>query len=256
MRIGLAMGIVCLLGACGGDGSEPEGGAGAGFRVQVVPNEAGAGREVVTFQADDGTSFTVLEARAAFRHVELKLPDGIRCSDVEVADPLRCDDDDDGERDDGSSAKLVVEGPFVVDLLTGETTPDLSTARVPTGVYERVDYRIEDADPEDGVVAASDPLAGVSLVLRATSDRGSLTVRLRFNEDVRIEAPAGIEVASDGALVAALRLDAWFDDVPLSECIEEAGGDVVIDEDASGECGDLEPALKDNIKNSGQLLGE
>jgi hypothetical protein len=240
--------------ACGGGAGGVE--DGAGFRVVLEEAAAADPGQPVTFTDDAGTVFSVLEARASFRHVELFLPDGTRCADVasELAGRVRCHEE---ELEDDDGAKLEVEGPFVVDLLTGETTPDLSAVRVPALRYQRVDYRIEDADPEDGVVSESDPLAGLSLWLEATYDEGTLTVRLRFNEDVRLEDPAGVDVAgSGGSLIAALRLSSWFDGVPLAECIDQAGGDVVVGEDASGECGDLEPALKDNIKNSGRIRGE
>lgn len=241
--------------ACGGGAGGV--GDGAGFRVVIDEADGAAPAEPVTFTDDEGTVFSVLEARASFRNVELYLPAGTSCSDVagQLAGPVECHEEEIEDDDDG--AKLEVQGPFVVDLLSGETTHDLSGVRVPALTYQRLDYRLEDADPADGVVAADDPIAGLSLWLRATYPDGTLTVRLRFNEDVRLEHPAGVAVGnSGGALVAALRLSSWFEGVPLAECIDEAGTDVTIGEDASGECGSLEPALKDNIKNSGQLQGE
>lgn len=243
---------------------------------------------------DAGTLITLSEVRVHIRDVEFRLPEGVRCEDVQFTfvDPVRCDNDDDadvvdevgdddgtpdqgsgdepGEDEDGDDNeadeedKVVVAGPFIADLIQGTSTPSLTALLIPSGLYTRIDVRIEESKAEDGLLAADDPLLGRSLYARGSFEYQGAThelrLRLKFNEDVRFESKTGIEVAETAANDVVLSLDenAWFKGVNLTACLDEgnltleADGSLVIDEDSGeDECGDIENVIKDNIEASG-----
>ena len=207
------------------------------------------GAAPVTHDAQ-GTAFTFTAARAVVRHVELSLPDGRPCSELDLGglDPrIACD-----------ASGLRVEGPFLVDLLTGAATPALADIAVPAGVYDRVDVRFHD---DEDAVPPGDPLAGYTLLVEGTfgSDAKPFRLRLAFNEDARFERPGGLALAEDAAQTVLLWLDvsAWFEELPLTECLsegrfDEVGGVIQI-EDSGGGCSDIENALKEAIKESSSL---
>lgn len=183
--------------------------------------------------------------------------------DVPGEDDDGTDDNDDNDGDDDED-KVVVEGPFIADLIQGTSTPSLTTLLIPSGLYTRIDVRIEESKAEDGLLAAGDPLLGRSLYARGSFEYQGTThelqLRLKFNEDVRFESKTGIEVAETAANDIVLSLDenAWFKGINLAACLDEgnltleADGSLVIDEESGeDECGDIENVIKDNIEASG-----
>lgn len=199
-----------------------------------------------------GTRFTFQTARAVVRYVELSLPDGRTCSTLDLTgldSRIVCD-----------PSGLRVQGPFVVDLLTGATTPSLADLSVPAGLYDRVDIRFDD---DKGSVPSSDPLSEHTLLAEGTFDAGkgpqAFRLRLKFNEDARFERPGGFELTEDAPEEVLLWLDVagWFQTLPLTECVaegrfDEQGGTLLF-EDSGGGCSDIENTLKKAIKESGQI---
>jgi len=211
-----------------------------------------------------GAAFTLDAVRANVRHITFDLPDGASCvglpglvaeSGSDAAHTAVC-------ASGGDAIRLV--GPWVVDLLTGEATPAIPRVNVQVGTYRRIDVRFDDADPDDGVVSPADPLAGATLVASGTvalADDGATpyALTLKFNEDARFESTTGILLAEDDHAAVLLALDpsAWFAGLPLATCADdgdlEIRNGVLVIEDGSGSCSDVENTLKDAIKASGEL---
>lgn len=218
-------------------------------------------------QDQSGSVFTVESARAHVRDIELDLPDGLRCSDLVdfvPEPPVSCDssDSDDSPGDDPSDHDTIrIAGPFVFDLVAQTSTPSLEGLTLPSVAFQRVDVRFDDAEPDEGVIASGDPLAGETLRALGTFDHAGNTTDyeliLGFNEDARFERPDGVEVVDATTLLLQLDVDAWFQALPISECIEDGdltvSNGVLVLTDGSGSCSDIENALKDAIKSSGQL---
>jgi hypothetical protein len=248
---------------------------------------------------DAGTAIALTEVRANIREVEFYLPEGVTCEELQFTfiDPVRCDNDDendaddleeeaedddsklaenssdDGENEDDAEEndeedKIVVEGPFVVDMIAGTSTPSLTNFLIPAGLYTRIDIKLHKA--EDGeTLPADDPLNGHSLVATGTfeyqGELHTLHLRLKFTEEIRFKDPAGIEVAETGANDVVVSLDetTWFRGINLVACLDAgdltlaADGSLTID-DNSGEngCGEIENIIKDNIEASGNVVDE
>lgn len=242
--------------ACGGIG----GSGFIGVQLAAISSESTASGELQA--TDDGGTTYQLSAGAIYvRHIELDLPDGQRCT--AIADDLAgatCD-----ASPGGSSDKISIDGPFVVDLVTKTATPSLADVRIPAGTYKRVDVRIDDGDPADGLIQAGAPLDDHSLVAEANftyaGSPTTLKLSLKFNEDVRFERPAGVSVSGEGAkLLAALDIAKWFSGLDISDCLDRddlsiVDGTLLIDDNTSGggNCSMIENAIKESIKRSSQL---
>jgi hypothetical protein len=263
------------LGLIGSDGSGRPGGAAVSGPLRFVD---GSGLEA-----------TLTHARVHLRHIELDLPFGMRCAGVrdQLAGGAVCKSDvsdDDGTPDQGSGdapgtpgaedsgtgaprdrheRTILIRGPFVVDLLAGVSTPSLSRVRVPAVAYTRIDVRIDDGELGEGVLRSGDELIDRSLVVWADfvymGTPVELRLSLKFNEDVRFEAPRGVPAGPE--LRLELEVDRWLSGIRLADCLD--GGDLVVedgvllvdDDSARGECSDLEGDIKDNVKNSARLGG-
>lgn len=197
-----------------------------------------------------GTDFTFTEILIHVRDVELDLPAGVTCADVEgELQGARCDRD---------SLKVVLDGPFVLDLLNRTSTPALD-ARLPALSWRRIDFRLDDAEGATG-----DPLLDAhSFAARGDFERDgqmvALEVQLRFNEDARVESPGGVQLADGDRLIVDFDAGAWLTGLSIGGCLDR--GDLSLDGDRlriddDSDCDDLEKTLKDNIKNSTSLLSD
>ena len=184
--------------------------------------------------------------------------------DVEDDDQAGDDDDQGEDEDHDEGDKVVVEGPFIADLLAGTATPSLTTILIPSGLYTRIDVRIDQAKEKEGLLDASDPLLERSLFARGTfpyqdADH-ELRVRLKFNEDVRFRNDAGVALSETAANDVVVTLDesVWLAGIDLAGCLDS--GDLVLEEDGSllideqtgtGACQHLEQTIRNNIEASG-----
>lgn len=252
VRIGSWAVLVCVLSGCRGGEVAVRIGASQTSKAQALTEQSAP----IEFHSSDGAAFTLTAARANFRDIEIDLPDGQRCADLQVEAPAQC------KSEPGGSETIIVRGPIIVDLVTGTSTPDLSTVRIPAGTYSRIDFRLDDTTAESGL-PTSDELYGRSFVASAAFEHegtpAELQIALQFNEDFRVEEPEGVDLrGADGELLTLLRPELWFEELPVGDCI--AKGDVVVengtyrlDDRAGGGCSGAEGVLKRNLKRSADL---
>lgn len=247
-------------------------GEGVGISFQAVSGEGEVVAPGSSISDEGQTAFAFSELQVHLRDIELDLPDGKGCDEVadQLSEGVSCDDSsDDAAGDDSSNGTVRIAGPFVIDLLNGTSTPDLAAITVPAGTYKRIDFRIDDGDPDQGVVAPGSALDDRSLAGALSFDLDgvatTLRLSLRFNEDIRLEDPAGLTVDGNGAaLLARFDANAWLTGLDISGCLDRGelavdNGEVLVDDDApsgSGDCSDIENTIKTNIKESGQLAQE
>jgi hypothetical protein len=211
-----------------------------------------------TFQSSDGVTLELTQARIHLRDIRLDLPQGTQCADViGLTAGAECKGGDSGT----GSGSIIVEGPIIVDFMSGVTKPDLSGLVIPAGTYKRIDFRLEEGHSDE--LPMGEPLIGYTLKVSArftgTAQAGKkLELALKFSEDARFESATGVEVPEGGKLIAMLQPTKWLAGLPLGGCIQK--GDVVvegdtvrIDDRAGGECGGAEDLVKRNIKTSGDL---
>lgn len=235
-----------LLAACSGD-------PGAGISVQAL---RGPGDAPIADGA--GTPYQLTSGLLHLRHIELDLPSGTSCDDVSGdLSGASCHAADQA----GDEDKLRIDGPIVVDLVTATATPSLAGVVIPAGTYRRIDLRVDDGDPAEGVVAAGSPLDDNAFAIVAGFDlHGTPTVldlRTNFDEDIRIEQPGGVVVGAGDDLIARFAVADWLAGVDLVACLDSGipveGGRAVIDDRSSGACAGIEDAIKLNMKESRDL---
>ena len=204
------------------------------------------------FKDADGLPLTVTSARAVVTALDFRLPDALVCGpDGQTSGGYACE---------VGEGRIKVEGPWFVDLISGEWDPPLETISLPDGTYERVEVEFDDA--HDGLVPDTDPLVGNSLVAEGTLPLSGtpqgFQLRVDFSEEARFE---GQFVLGPGAMEQpiSLALDAstWFSGLPITQCAEDdefllEGGTLVLSE-GGGACSDLEGQVKEAIRGGGSL---
>jgi len=106
----------------------------ATFTMQLSSNNTLASKTQSNNKINDGTSivfsdlsgtiFRITEARANIRHIQFNLSEeGI------AEDPIN---------------QISIEGPFIINLISGETTPYIGDLPLDPGTYKRIDVRLDD----------------------------------------------------------------------------------------------------------------
>jgi len=210
-----------------------------------------AGDELVIADAA-GVNYRFTSARAGVRDIDFYLPENTECSDLalELVEPVSCDDD-----------KIRIEGPFIVDFLSGESWPSLEGLTIPGGEYRRVDVRFDDTRSDWGILEQGDPLLDTTFLMDGVIESSQALFRISI--DVNIEAryrnDTGLVLPQDTAASVLLNLDPgqWFASLPITECIENDEFDIVDDmiliQDSGSNCQEIENALKAAIRDSGSL---
>lgn len=247
IRIHLLGAALVLVAGCADDSGT------AGIAMSALSRDGKA--PVPTDKA--GTAFTMQQGLLHLRHIELDLPSGMTCAGL--ADQLvgaTCKDASVA----GEEAKIRIAGPIVVDLVAGTSTPSLAGVVIPAGTYRRIDLRVDDGVPSQGVVTAGSPLDRNALAVIATFDhrgaQATLDLRLNFNEDIRIEQPGGVAVAPGDDLVARFAASNWLAGVNLGGCVDTltaTAGRYVVDDRNDGACAGIEDTVKRAMKESGDL---
>lgn len=187
----------------------------------------------------DDQLFAVERAHGYIRRIDLDLPDGMTCADVGAALVGGiCVDD-----------RIRFEGPWTVDLLTGDLDPPAPEMRVPAGRYARIDVRFVPDDDD------------VSLSIEGTAP-GDERFRLvgDFTEDARFEGDAAvIDAETPIAVRLVMPVAAWFANAPLAQCIaagdvpRDGDGTALITEDLDDPCDEVVDDVRDSMKRDGRI---
>lgn len=174
--------ILCLTLLIGCKESE-ETAASSSLNMQLANNSTSlkasgaysAATAPVTFD-DNTTTFTITEARMNIRDIRF-----------------------DTSNTDIAGTTYTVAGPYVMDLLSGTASPNNIVFDLPTGNYQRVDIRLDEANIEDGLLAADDALLGNALIIKGTHNYnsvpdGTFTLTVKVSEDIRFEPTNGFAV--------------------------------------------------------------
>lgn len=258
---GIAAGLSWILGCMGekvaggtGVGNPPQGLA--VFSMQAVSAPAGtakasAGRTAMadtSFTVTDsaGTRFTIRSSQARVALVQLKLPEGVKCS---KALELECLADE-----------VKLKNPFVADLMTGRLMPDLGTFRLPIGAYKVMKVRL---DPLKEIGPGVDSaLLGHSVIIAGNFDYAgkpdrAFVIALDISEDVSYQSDSGLTIQESvlNHLTLYLNAKGWLGKANITRCLDQgtlkldSAGNLRIDKAKT--CEGLEQALKDGVKSSG-----
>lgn len=158
------------------------------------------------------------------------------------------------ERECEDRNELALKGPFVIDLLTGTSSPDLGTLSVPAGVYDRVKIELHHGQ-NDSTLEGRTLVAHGALILADGSSR-PFSLSLTLDENLRIKTPAGLALDAGSFNTVAVKLLAgdWLMGLDVGAClgsIDPAADSIEITEDSPvGKCLDAEHRIKDNFRSS------
>lgn len=240
----------------------------ATFALQATSSLSGSSDDLV-FSDSNGTVYTVTESELLVQEIELELPGFVDCTDIEaqLAPELKCDSAFDDETDFGdddisNDAELKIEGPFVLDVVSGEFNPPLGELIIPALQYKEIDVEFDEADSSTRGVNSGDEIIGHTWVVHADfqDDKGNereLIMRVGFSGEIDVEPDGGIDVPDDGRAVFTFDVARWLENVPLTSCrldgdLKTSGQEVLVTNSTdSGECLNMKERLENTLKASG-----
>jgi hypothetical protein len=243
---------------------DPEPRASARFEFKAAASSAlakGSASEGFVISDSSGVRVTLTEALIHIKKIQLKAVSGNDSCDSSGSMVL------DGEKnekgcEDGAEA-TVQGGPYLLDLLTGASTPDIGTLTFPVGEYDRVKIHIHHAEGND---SSATSLGGNTLSVKGTySLEGGaempFALALRFNEIIQIRNAAGMKLDETAlhTILVGLNAGDWLSGLDIKGCLASmsAGGAAVVNEDSDlGKCLDAEHRIKDNFRTSFKVQKE
>jgi len=240
-----------ILTACNDSSTEPNSETRASFSVVLSSNSSSTPKlnavDSLSITDMGGTHFTITYAKINLRHIQFDFPS-----------------EDSRSKDLDTTEQISIEGPFVVDLMDGSSTPSITEFNIEAGTYKRIDLRLDDVKPTDGIISPSDDMYDNTMILKGIftydgiTDR-NFTFKLKFNEDIRFEEPYGILIQKGGntQILLNLHVEEWLKNINITKCLDDSeinldnNGDLIIDDNnGNGDCSDFENTIKHNIKNN------
>lgn len=216
---------------------------------------------VVTEDAQ-GSVFEIQMAMLSLNNLKLFFADNIKCTDLdeyEFIGPVAC-----------SGNHLLIVGPLVVDLTTGDSVPSLSDLTVPLLNYSSANLNTIPGDPEMGVVMEDGVLDDVTLFLEGEFECAAgftectgihaFEASLRFERTVPFTGDPFTFDESTQSLALNLETDDWFTSQDLTQCLEDADlsfemdGRLII-RNGEGPCNNVETEITNAFAASGRLGG-
>ncbi len=154
------------------------------------------------------------------------------------------------EKEEPKAEKIVFDGPFSADLVSGVTTPEIDWALIEPGLYKEVEFESENVLEND-----------LSIVIRGTFTFDDLTQSpFEFSTadddfDFEVENEAGILI-SEGAMtdvMVLIDLTLLFDGIDLSGAIADENGVLLFTDDVNEEITEL---LKEKLEEISKLKFE
>lgn len=150
--------------------------------------------------------------------------------------------------------ELALKGPFVIDLVSGASTPDLGTLSLPVGTYDKVKIELHHGQ-DDSALGGHSLVAQGNLVLADGSSK-PFSIALNLDENLRIKSDSGLKLDPGALQTVAVKLLAgdWFTGLDFAGCLgaaDPAADTLVVTEDSPlGKCLDAEHRIKDNFRGS------
>lgn len=262
--LGAVLVVGGLTAGCGDNGDTPRDYGTAEVRLEAT-SEMGTPGSRIEFQDSSGTTFTLTSLRLAVEEIELDMPANISCGDILGRFDPRVQCDDDGAL--GGEDQIKIDGPFVIDVLEGTSTPDLSQLRVPAIGYTTIDLEVDTARAEDDLVSIQDDIIDNTVILRADFEFENQKRELLLEFSFKAEAKTSADDLADGAVedggVLVLQLDVtnWLDSIPVTDCLisgalKPRDGVVELGEDGVDGCENAENAFESNFQDSLRLENE
>jgi hypothetical protein len=162
------------------------------------------------------------------------------------------EDENEKEKECEEEHGVALKGPFVIDLLTGASTPDLGTLSVPAGAYDKVKIEMHRGQ-NDSALGGRTLVAHGTLTL-ADGSAKPFSLELTFNENLWIKSDSAMALDAGALNTVALKLMAgdWLKGLDIAACLGSADTAAVdiTEESAVGKCLDADHRIKANFRAS------
>ena len=238
----------------------------ATFSLETSSSLSGSSDDLV-FADDDGTVYTLTDGELFIDEIEFELPSFVTCEDIEsqLSSAVVCDsafEDEFSDDETSTDAEIKIEGPFVLDLVTGETTPDIGEVQIPALIYDEIDVELAVAEADMRGVHPGDEIIGKTWLANATfqdekQTERDLAISVGLETELDVEPEDGIDVPEDGRLVFVLDAARWLENIPLTECrldgdLKTSGDTVSVSgQTDAGACLSMDERLENTLKASG-----
>ena len=282
-HVWITIGIAGLLAACGMAGERTLTDEPVGFSLSLDGDgQISAAPFVVASEENEAASLTLTAATVNVAELALKVGPGIcdgddgesREGDIEIPDSERKPDgtplaiasattaetveQEEVQSADCKNGFLVVEGPFQIDLISGESTPSLAAMELSPGTYRWIDLRVAPVDDEDA------SMNNITLVADGEYENGTTVpvhVALTMAEPpMRIQPADGIVIEQEGGVDISVEIQErdWFKgiDEDLAMCAESESAPLVdgvlqITGTTGGACDRVNGTLRQNFIGAG-----
>lgn len=148
----------------------------------------------------------------------------IGVDEIEFETELEDDQEDISGEDD--ELKVEFEGPYVIDLINGTSTPNLGIGDVPTGVYDELE--IEMAPVLTG---------GNSVFIKFTLDGKTYEFSTTEEIEIEVENLSGFDIDSNSLqnFLVLINLDNVFAGIDLSNAVADEDGVIRINDSSNSE---------------------
>ncbi len=148
-----------------------------------------------------------------------------------------------------------IDGPWVIDLLSGELDPPLEGVEVLDGPFVAVEAKFGKGKAGELGIESGEALDGASFVLQGTHDGAPYVLRLDLDAFARF-GPG--EITTDSSTVAlSFELGPWLSELTLASCIDAGdvpseGGVLQLAEADKQACGDVSRVVRQALARVGQ----
>lgn len=172
--------------------------------------------------------------------------------------------------DGGELDEAEFTGPYIVDLLSNQMSPDPGSIEVNAGTYKDIILKLHKLEQDEGEKAgvdSEDPVINNSIYLKGSYTATNGVVKpfelsYEIGEEFSLAPTTGVkgmnlEAGVTQAMIIAFRLDSWFrfDNKETNETAIDFSNistdSIVLDKDASGDTAQkIRETIKENIKQS------
>lgn len=221
------LGVAVLFSSCSSDNVDPSNNVALSFKG--VTSTASTARLA-------STGYEVTEATLALKKIELE-------QDLEDVE------DENGEEIEIDELEYDFEGPFIVDLLTETSNPEIPLSTIEAGIYHELEAEsAEILDNEASIIIKGSFTA---------ADGSSVPFEYYYqdDQDFEVENEAGFEISEATLNQVTIVFDfaAWFSGVDFTSATINESGIVLIDEENNETLYEL---IETNLEEAAELYEE
>ncbi len=152
-----------------------------------------------------------------------------------------------------------INGPFQIDLLTGQFTPSLGNLPVPLSNYQWMELVFEQGDAAVSPVEDGSPLIGRSIWVEGIygDPEDGIAFELPVTREFGVRVYGPLSQPKAGVIDFILDGDAWLAGLPVTDCVDEGdltvSDDLLVLENGTGDCSTLENDIVEAIEGSGSV---